>query len=78
MTDVVIDFSKDIIEHKLLAVHLIIGLMNLQMLKRILDINKNHRKLFISCLNRILNSTFISNNYKNEIRKRAIDLKFLN
>ena len=78
LADVVIDFSKDIIEHKLLAVHLIIGLMKLTVLKQILHINENYKKLFISCLNRILNSNYISDNHKNEIRNRGINLKLIN
>ena len=47
LADIVLDFSKDIVEHKLLAVHLIIGLMNMKVFSSLL--NTNNKKIFMSC-----------------------------
>ena len=42
-----------------------------------LESNDYVYKLFISCLDRILNSKYISEEHKNEIRKRGRNLEFI-
>ena len=78
LTDIAIDFSQDAKKNKILLVYLITFLMNQKQLDRTLKSSEYIEKLFISCLNRILNSKYISDEYKNEIRKRGKKLKFIN
>ena len=56
---------------------MIINIFNLKNLEKVLNENEYNRKLLNSCLDRVVNSTLISNNYKNEIRKRGKQLKFI-
>ena len=78
LADVVIEFSKDAIEDKKLITYLIIRLFNIKILKKLLNLNENNKKLFYSCLDRVLKSKKISNKQKKEIRKRGKSLKYLN
>ena len=75
--DVVIDFTRETIENKKLLVYLIIYLFNQSRMEKTLESNEYIYKLFISCLDRILDSKYISDEYKNEIRKRGRDLEYI-
>ena len=76
--DVMIDFTKELPRNTKVLVNYIIFLFNKEYLKEAINRNKYINKLFISCLERILNCKYISNNYKKEIRKRGKSLNFIN
>ena len=76
-TDVAIDFTKDSFESRRLLVYLITFLMERPTLKQAIESNEYYKNLFISCLDKILNLKYISNEDKEEIRKRASKLDFL-
>ena len=61
--DVMIDFTKELPRNKKVLVNYIIFLFNKEYLKEAINRNKYINKLFISCLERILNCKYISNNY---------------
>ena len=73
--DIVIDFNKETIESRKLLIYIITFLIQNPALKIISESNYN-KKLFISCVNRILNYKCISTHDKDEIRKRLLQLKF--
>jgi len=76
LAEVFIDFAKNTKENNKLIVYLIINLLNIKLLPQIInDKNEYNKKLIISCLNKVLNSNFISKKYKNEIRKKGKKLK---
>ena len=58
--DISIDFARDNVNNKKLLVYFIISLMKFSEIKEVITSNEYHKKLFISCLNRILNDDFIS------------------
>ena len=68
LIDIVIDFSLNNVNNKKLAAYLIIYYLKLRRIKRTLTSSKYYMDLFISCLRRVFNSTYISGNNKNEIR----------
>ena len=75
--DIVIALNKESKRSRKLLVYIITFLINI-FSKRNDELNKFNeydRKLFISCLNRILNDKYISNKDKKEIRKRVSTLK---
>jgi glycosyltransferase involved in cell wall biosynthesis len=79
-TDAVLDFSQNISKNKNLEISLVISLLDNNKLYEILkyrDFNYN-LKLFISCLDRILNSKYILDNKKNEIKSKIKKWNFLN
>ena len=61
--DVMIDFTKELPRNKKVLVNYIIFLFNKKYLKEAINRNKYINKLFISCLDRILNCKYISNDY---------------
>ena len=69
LIDGVIDFSLNNINNKKLSAFLMIYFLNLGRINNILNNNNDNKKIFISCINRILNSSYISDIYKNEIQK---------
>ena len=75
--DVVIDFPKNSIDGQKLSVYVMINLMNKKGLEKMLNDKEYNKKLFYSCLDRIFNSTLITKELKNEIRKKGKTLKFL-
>ena len=75
--DVVIDFPKNCIESQRLSVSIMINIMNIQGLEKMLNDKEYNKNLFYSCLDRIFNSTLISNEQKNQIRNKVENLKFL-
>jgi len=78
LTDVVIDFAKERKENQDLVANLMIVMLNRKELEKSLDLNKDNKNILISCLDRVLQSNFISSSHKNEIIKKVKNLKFLN
>ena len=76
--DVVIDFPKNSIEGQKLSVYIMINIMNSKGLEKMLNDKEYNKNLFYSCLDRIFKSALITNEQKNEIRKKGKALKFLN
>ena len=77
LIDIVIDFSQNNINNKKLAIHLVIYYLNLRKIERTLASNKYNMKLIISCIQRILNSKYTSENNKIFIKNIAKRLKFM-
>ena len=77
LIDVVIDFSQNNENNKKLAAHIIIYILKLKRIKQTLTAKKYNMELIISCIKRVLNSEYISNNYKNEIRNIIKRLAFI-
>jgi glycosyltransferase involved in cell wall biosynthesis len=77
VVDVAIDFSQETRENKKILVYLITFMIDRPQLENTLSDDKN-KKLFISCLDRILNCKLISDEDKNIIRERGKKLTFLN
>ena len=75
--DALIDFSLDLPKNKKVLVNYIIILFKNEYLKDVLSGNYDN-KLFNSCLDRIFNCKYISDELKNEIRIRGKNLKFIN
>jgi hypothetical protein len=75
--DDIIEFAKDVPKNKRILVYYIIHFLQLKFLKTAL--NKSHyiNKIFNSCLDRILNCKYISNEDKDEIRKKGKILSFI-
>ena len=71
-----IDFNKETIQSRRLLVYIITSIINS---KYIEYVNKNeyNLKLFISCVDRVLNYKYVSDNDKIIIRKSLSRLKFL-
>ena len=74
--DALIDFSLDLPKNKKVLVNYIIILFKNEYLKDVLSSNYDN-KLFNSCLDRIFNCKYISDELKNEIRIRGKNLKFI-
>ena len=74
--DSLIDFTLNIPKNKRVLVHFIIYLYKKEYLNELLN-TESYNKLFVSCLDRILNCPYISYKQKNEIRKRGKMLKFI-
>ena len=75
--DVVIDFPKNCIESQALSVSIMNNIMESGSLKGMIKYKKYYKNLFYSCLDRIFNSTLISNDLKIKLRKRGKKLSFL-
>ncbi len=77
LLDIVIDFSKNNEDNKKLVAHLIIYYLNLKSTRKILTSNKKYMKLFKFCIQRILNSKFISKTHKNQIKNKIEGTKYI-
>jgi glycosyltransferase involved in cell wall biosynthesis len=75
--DAAIDFVQEVVENKKLLVYLMVYLLNRPKLKEALDLSDYTKKLFISCIDRVLKQKLISDSYKDEIKKRVKKLNFL-
>ena len=75
-TDVAIDFTQETRQNKLLLVYLIIFMIERPKLEKTLN-NEYNKKLFISCLDRILSSKLISDEHKKLIREKGKKLSYL-
>ena len=74
--DTLIDFSLDLPKNKKVLVNYIIFLFKKEYLKDVIS-HEYDNKLFISCLDRIFNCKYISDELKNEIRIRGKNLTFI-
>ena len=74
--DTLIDFSLDLTKNKKVLVHFIIFLFQREYLKGVVN-NEYDYKILISCIDRILNCKYISDELKNEIRIRGKNLRFI-
>mgnify|MGYP002627240221 FL=1 len=74
--DSLIDFTLNIPKNKRVLVNFIIYLYKKEYLNELLN-TESYNKLFVSCLDRILNCPYISYKQKNEIRKRGKMLNFI-
>ena len=76
LADIVLDFPKNTPEYKKLIPNLVFIILNLKLLNYIMqsDVNK---KIIFSCLDRFLNFSFISNEYKNLIINKSNSWKYL-
>ena len=77
LADTVIEFTKDTFESKRVLVYIITSLLERSTLKETLERNEYVKKLFISCLNKILNMKYISDKDKKEIKDRTSKFEFL-
>ena len=76
--DILLKFSQNTMKHKKIIVNVLNYLLQLKELKNILlDSNEYKRNLFNSCLDRILNCEYISNDDKDEIKKKVKSLDFI-
>ena len=73
--DIVIDFNKETIKSRKLLVYIIISLINSKYLKNVSQSAYN-KKIFISCVDRVLKYKYISDNDKIFIRKSLSRIKF--
>ena len=71
-----IDFSLDFPMNKKVLVNFIIFLFQKEYLKDLLNYEYDS-KLFNSCLDRILNCKYISDDLKNEVRVRGKNLTYI-
>ncbi len=75
--DAIIEFSKDIPKHKDVIINYINSFFGDKNLNEALK-SKEFNKLFNSCLNRIFYCKYISEEDKNEIKKRGKNITFIN
>ena len=78
LIDAMIDFSQNNIVNKKVEVDLMIYLLNLKLIITTFKLNHYYIDLIISCIRRILNSKYISENDKDEIKNISKSLKLLN
>ena len=74
--DIVIDFNKEALENRRLLPYIITYLIKNKYLKYAIE-DEFKKKLFISCVQRVLNYKYISDKDKESIRKDLSKLKFL-
>ena len=74
--DALIDFSLDLPNNKKVLVGYVLSLFKHKYFKELLNTEYDN-KLFVSCLDRLFNCKYISDENKNEIRKRGKNLTFI-
>lgn len=77
LIDTVVDFSQDNKINKKLASHMIIYLLQIENIEKTICSNENNMKLITSCIKRIINSQYITNNYKKKIKRMIKNFKFI-
>ena len=77
LVDIVLDFPKNTLKYKKLVINLIFIALNSKLLEKIYQSNFN-KKIIFSCLDRFLNFSFISKEYKDLIINKTKSLKYLN
>ena len=70
LAEIIIDFAKDLSEHKKLIIILINRLINYNILDKIIKINITYKNIILKCLNKYLKSKCISNESKEKIVKK--------
>ena len=78
LADIAFDFLKNTKQSQKLIYYLMFNILNLKLLNTILNTAEYYKKLLNTCFDRFFNCSFIPNEYKNEIRKKAKNLKFIN
>ncbi len=78
MLDVLIEMSKNTERHKKISALLLLRILSNENLETTLKKNVYNYNLFISCIKRILNSSYISQNDKDEIKGIVNTLSFIN
>ena len=73
----IIEFSQNRIANKIILVHFLMSLLRRESLKKAINVNNDIKTIFISCIDRVLKEEKISNELKNEIRKKGKQLKFI-
>ena len=74
LIDAVIEFGKDTLNHKKILIVLMNNLFKKRNLKETIKLSKYNKNMFISCVDKILNMKYISNDDKEIIRKKAAKL----
>ena len=69
--DISIDFSKDTLESKKVLVYFITNLMETEEFEEVMKEKEYYKKLFMSCIERLLKSKYIENEDKEEIKRRV-------
>ena len=77
LIDTVIEFGKDTFINRKILVAQMKRLLEKNYLKETINLNEYNKNLFISCLNKILNMKYISNDDKEIIRKKAAELNLI-
>ena len=77
LIDTVIEFGKDTFINRKILVAQMKSLLEKNYLKETINLNEYNKNLFISCLNKILNMKYISNDDKEIIRKKAVELNLI-
>ena len=77
LLDIALIYLKNTKQYPKLIYYLIHNVLNLKLLKKILDTDEYNKKLLNSCFDRLFNCPFIPNNYKNEIRNKIKKLPFI-
>ena len=77
MLDVLIKMSQNTFRHKKILIGLLNYILKKDLLKDALNTTEYNKNLFNSCLDRILNCKYISNEDKDEIRKKGKILSFI-
>ena len=75
-TEVVINFSKNTIEQTKLIYKLMMKLLGLRLLELIWK-NEENREIIISCLDKVLKSNMLNEEYKNNIRNKVAKVSFI-
>ena len=76
LADIVLDFPKNTSEYRKLIPNLIFITLNAKLLKNIIQSDEN-KKLIFSCLDKFLNFSFISPEFKNIIINKLKNLSYL-
>ena len=77
LLEVILVFVQDIIENKKILVNFTLFILSQKQLKKALSTSKDINNLFISCIDKVLKMSKISDELKNEIRKKGRQLKFI-
>ena len=75
--DIFIDLSKNVFKNKKILVHLFNYIIEKNYLQRALNIKEYYYNLFICCIKRLLNTEYITEEDKNEIRKKVKNVNFI-
>ena len=75
--DINIDFSHDTFESKKVLVYYFTNMMEHKGFEKVIKTSEYHRKIFISCVNKLLNSKYVAKEDKDEIKRRVSKYDFL-
>ena len=72
-----LDFSLNLPKNKKVLVNFILFILNDKYLKDAINSNEYNYNLFIPCLDRFFKCQYISDEFKNEVRKKGKFLKYI-